>query len=102
MALTVDELAYLADSGLEICIANEATGALALTIAGMQLRIGAGPELQDVEGNGLTTNAARNNYASKVSNQVVVIGGNPRGLEMRVPASIVGFEPTGETGATGP
>ncbi len=102
MALTVDELAFLVDSGLEICIANETTGQLALEISGLQQRIGAGPELKDVEGNGLTSNDARNDYANKVRNQVVVLGGNPRGLEVRVPPTIIGFEPTGETGATGP
>ncbi len=102
MALTVDELAFLVDSGLEICIANETSGQLALVIEGLQVRIGAGPELRDVEGNGLTTNDARNDYATKVSNQVVVLGGNPRGLEVRVPPTIIGFEPTGESGATGP
>lgn len=101
MALTVDELAFIVDSGLEICIANESTGELALAIKGLQVRVGAGPELKDVEGNGLTANAARNDYASKVRNQVVVLGGNPRGIEIRVPTSIVGFEPTGETGETG-
>jgi hypothetical protein len=99
MALTVDELAYLVDSAVQICVENEVTGALALTIAGLQIRIGAGPELQDVEGSGLTYNAARNNYASKVNNQVVVVGGNPRGTEVRVPTTVIGFEPTGETGA---
>ncbi len=102
MALTVDELAFIVDSGLEICIENETTGQLALSIAGLQTRIGAGPELKDVEGNGLTANDARNDYANKVRNQVVVLGGNPRGLEIRVPVTIIGFAPTGETGATGP
>jgi hypothetical protein len=99
MSLNVDELAFLADSGLDICITNEDTGALALTINGMKLRIGAGPELRDVEGVGLTTNIARNDFATKVRNQVVVVGGNPRGVELRVPPTIVGFA---ETGATGP
>ncbi len=102
MAVTVDELSVLVDSGLEICIENETSGQLSLVIAGLQLRVGAGPELRDVEGNGLTTNDARNDYADKVRNQVVVLGGNPRGLEVRVPATIIGFEPTGESGATGP
>lgn len=101
MAITVDELAYLVDSALAICIENEDTGLLALSVIGLKVQIGAGPGLQDVEGNGLTTNAARNDYASKVSQQVVVIGGNPRGLEVRVPPTIIGFEPTGESGATG-
>lgn len=102
MAITVDELAFLVDSGLEICIDNEETGSLALSISGLKVRVGAGPELKDVEGNGLTTNAARNDYASKVRSQVVVVGGLPRGISVRVPATLVGFEPTGETGATGP
>lgn len=102
MALTVDELAFIVDSALDICIANETTGQLALAIVGLQVRVGAGPELKDVEGVGLTTNEARNDYATKVSNQVVVVGGNPRGTEVRVPPTIIGFEPTGETGATGP
>ena len=100
--ITVDELAVLVDSALDICIENETTGQLSLVINGLQLRVGAGPELRDVEGNGLTTNAARDNYADKVRNQVVVLGGNPRGIEVRVPTTLIGFEPTGETGATGP
>lgn len=102
MALTVDELAYIVDSGVEICIENEESGQLSLEITGLQQRVGAGPELKDVEGNGLTTNDCRNDYASKVSNQVMVHGGNPRGTEVRVPSTIIGFEPTGESGATGP
>jgi hypothetical protein len=102
MAITVDELAYLVDSALDICIENETTGQLSLVINGLQVRVGAGPQLRDVEGNGLTTNDARNDYAGKVQNQVVVLGGNPRGLEVRVPVTIIGFEPTGESGATGP
>ena len=97
MAVTVDELAVLVDSALEICIENEDSGQLSLVINGLQLRIGAGPELRDVEGNGLTADLARIDYANKVRNQVVVLGGNPRGLEVRVPATIIGFE-----GATGP
>ena len=99
MAINVDELAYLVDSGLAICITDEDTGALALTISGLQVRVGSGPELRDVEGVGLTTNAARNDFAAKVASQVVVVGGHPRGLELRVPDTIVGFA---ETGATGP
>lgn len=101
MAVTVDELAYLVDSALDICIENETSGLLALQIVGLKVRVGAGPELKEVEGNGLTTNDARNDYANKVRNQVVVLGGNPRGLEVRVPPTIIGFEPTGETGGTG-
>lgn len=96
MSINVDELAFLVDSGLEICITDEDTGALSLTISGLQVRIGAGPELRDVEGTGLDANAARNDYANKVANQVVVVGGNPRGVEVRVPATIVGFGATGE------
>ena len=97
MAITVDELAVVVDSALDICIVNEDTGQLALQIIGLQLRVGAGPTLRDVEGLGLTADDARFDYASKVRNQVVVLGGNPRGLEVRVPATIIGFE-----GATGP
>lgn len=102
MAVTVDELAYLVDSALDICIENEDSGLLSLVINGLQVRVGAGPELRDVNGQGLTTNDARNDYANKVRNQVVVLGGNPRGTEVRVPTTIIGFEPTGESGATGP
>ena len=102
MAVTVDELSILVDSALDICIENETSGLLALAIVGLQVRVGAGPELRDVEGQGLTTNDARNDYANKVRNQVVVLGGNPRGIEVRVPTTIIGFEPTGESGATGP
>lgn len=101
MAITVDELSYLVDSALDICIANETSGLLSLQIVGLQVRIGSGPKLKDVEGQGLTTNAARNDYADKVRNQVAVLGGNPRGIEVRVPTTIIGFEPTGESGATG-
>ncbi len=90
MAITVDELAFLVDSALTICIEDEGTGTLSLQIEGAQIRIGAGPELQDVEGNGLTADAARDDYADKVRNKVLVVGGNPRGLEVRVPATIVG------------
>ncbi len=97
MALTVEELAFLVDSALEICIENETSGQLSLVINGLQLRVGAGPELRDVEGNGLTADLARIDYANKVRNQVVVLGGNPRGIEVRVPTTIIGFE-----GATGP
>jgi hypothetical protein len=97
MAITVDELAVLVDSALDICIENEDSGQLSLVINGLQLRIGAGPELRDVEGNGTYANAAREDYANKVRNQVVVLGGNPRGLEVRVPATIIAYE-----GATGP
>jgi hypothetical protein len=97
MAIIVDELAFLVDSGLDICIENEGTGALALSIIGLQLRVGSGPTLRDVEGNGLTADEARIDYASKVAAQVVVVGGNPRGIELRVPATIIGYE-----GATGP
>ena len=98
MAITVDELAIIVDSALTICSEDEATGALSLKIEDTQIRIGAGPELNDVEGNGLTPEAARDDYADKVRNKVLVVGGNPRGREVRVPATIVGSE----TGATGP
>ena len=98
MPITVDELAFLVDSALSICLEDEATGELSLKITGAQIRIGAGPELTDVEGNGSTPDIARDNYADKVRNKVLVVGGNPRGLEVRVPITIVGSE----TGATGP
>ena len=97
MAITVDELAILVDSALEICLENEDTGEFSLLITGLKLRIGGGPELRDVEGNGLTADLARIDYAARVRNQVVVVGGYPRGLEVRVPTTIIGFE-----GATGP
>jgi hypothetical protein len=97
MAITVDELSVLVDSALELCFEDEDTGQLSLVIIGLKLRIGAGPELRDVEGNGLTSDLARIDYANKVRNQVVVLGGNPRGLEVRVPATIIGYE--GATGA---
>jgi len=90
MAITVDELAIIVDSALTICIEDESTGELSLKIEGAQIRVGAGPELTDVEGNGLTPEAARDNYADKVRNKVLVVGGNPRGLEVRVPVTIVG------------
>lgn len=105
MAITVDELAYLVDSALDFCLEDEATELYSLRINGLQLRVGAGPELRDVSGSGYTPNSARDDYANKVRNQVVVLGGNPRGIEVRVPPTIIGHEPTGttgETGATGP
>jgi hypothetical protein len=97
MAMTVDELAVVVDSALDICIENEISGQLALQIIGLQIRVGAGPTLRDVSGFGLTADDARFDYASKVRNQVVVLGGNPRGIEVHVPATLIGFE-----GATGP
>ena len=90
MAITVDELAIVVDSALTICLEDEVTGELSLRITGAQIRIGSGPELQDVEGNGLTPDAARDDYADKVRSKVLVVGGNPRGLEVRVPSTIVG------------
>ena len=78
MEITVDELAIIVDSALTICLEDEATGVLSLRIEDTQIRIGAGPELKDVEGNGLTTEAARADYADTVRNKVLVVGGNPR------------------------
>ena len=98
MAITVDELATIVDSGLAICLEDEDTGLLSLRIENVQLRIGAGPTLKDVEGTGLTPDAARNDYADRVRGKVLVVGGNPRGFEVRVPITIVGSE-TGATGA---
>ena len=99
MPITVDELAYIVDSALTVCLEDEVTGELSLRITGAQVRIGAGPELQDVEGNGLTPDDARSDYANKVRGKVLVVGGNPRGLAVRVPVTIIGSE--GATGATG-
>lgn len=96
MAVTVDELAIIVDSALKVCLEDEDTGELSLRIEGVQVRIGAGPELQDVVGEGLTPDAARADYADKVRSKVLVVGGNPRGVEIRVPATIIGSE----TGAT--
>lgn len=91
MAITVDELAVLVDSTVEICTVDGDVEQLTLQIVGLQIRVGAGPELTDVEGTGITANSARTNYAGKVANKVVVLGGNPRGLEVRVPSTIIGF-----------
>ena len=99
MPITVDELAYIVDSALTVCLEDESTGELSLRIEGAQVRIGAGPTLQDVEGNGLTPDAARDDYAAKVRGKVLVVGGNPRGLSVRVPTTLVGSE--GATGSTG-
>ena len=90
MAMTVDELAVVVDSSLAFCLENEATGELALRIIGAELRVGAGPELADVVGSGLTPDACRDDYATKVSGRVMVIGGNPRGMEVHVPDTIIG------------
>jgi hypothetical protein len=93
MAITVDELAIIVDSSVTVCIEDEGTGELSLVIEDAQIRVGAGPELKDVEGNGLTTAIARDDYADKVRGKVLVVGGNPRGLEVRVPDTIIGSEP---------
>ena len=90
MALIVDELAIIVDSTVSVCL-NEATGNFELTIEGLQIRVGAGPELRDVVGVGADADAARTAYAVLVANQVVVVGGNPRGVEVRVPSTIIGF-----------
>ncbi len=97
MAITVDELAFLVDSALSICLIDE-VGNLSLEISGLQIQVGAGPALQAVVGLGTTPNECRDSYATNISNQIAVIGGNPRGFSVRVPPSIIGFEPTGETG----
>ncbi len=90
MAITLDELAYIVDSAIEICITDEATEAVSLQITGAQIRIGAGPELADVTGEGATSGAARDDYAAQIAGKVMVVGGNPRGLEVRVPTTVVG------------
>lgn len=90
MAVDLDELAIIVDSTIAICISNEDTGAVTLQITGAQIRIGAGPELKDVIGEGATAGAARDDYAAKIAGKVMVVGGNPRGLEIRVPATVVG------------
>ena len=90
MAVNIDEIAIIVESTLALCISDEATGAVTIQIEGAQIRIGAGPELKDVVGEGATSGAARDDYASKISGQVMVIGGNPRGLEIRIPTTVVG------------
>ena len=90
MAVTIDELAIIVESTLALCISDETTGAVTIQIEGAQIRIGAGPELKDVVGEGATSGAARDDYATKIAGQVMVVGGNPRGLEIRVPSTVVG------------
>jgi hypothetical protein len=90
MAITLDELAIIVDSTLQLCITDEATGAVAIEITGSQIRVGAGPELQDVTGQGATSGAARDDYASKIAGKVMVMGGNPRGMEVHVPTTVIG------------
>lgn len=90
MAVDIDEIAIIVESTLALCISDEATGAVTIQIEGAQIRIGAGPELKDVVGEGATSGAARDDYASKISGQVMVVGGNPRGLEIRIPTTVVG------------
>ncbi len=89
MALTLDELAILVDSSIQICITDEATEAVSLQITGAQIRIGAGPELVDVTGVGASAGPARDDYAAKVAGKVMVVGGNPRGLEVHVPTTVI-------------
>ena len=90
MAVTLDELAIIVDSTLALCISDEDTGAVTLQITGAQTRIGAGPELTDTIGEGATSGAARDDYAAKIAGKVLVVGGNPRGLEIHVPSTVVG------------
>ncbi len=90
MAVTLDELAIIVDSTLAICITDEATEAVSLQITGAQIRIGAGPELADVTGLGATSGAARDDYAAKIAGKVMIVGGNPRGLEIHVPSTVIG------------
>jgi len=91
VAITVDELATIVDSTVEICTVDGDVGALTLQILGLQIRVGSGPTLADVTGVGTTADEARTDYAANVANKVVVLGGNPRGLEVRVPITIIGF-----------
>jgi hypothetical protein len=91
MAMTVDELAIVVDSTVEICTVDGDVADLTLQIIGLQIRVGAGPELADVTGVGTTADEARTNYAANVANKVAVLGGNPRGLEVHVPITIIGF-----------
>lgn len=90
MAITVDELAIVVDSTVNICTVDGDVGQLTLQIVGLQIRVGGGPTLKDVTGFGIDATAARADYATKVSGQVAVVGGNPRGIEIRVPATIIG------------
>jgi hypothetical protein len=94
MAITIDELAIVVDSSLQICITDEDTNTVSLQITGAQIRVGAGPELQDIVGTGVGETAgvdeARVDYASKIAGKVMVVGGNPRGLEVHVPNTIIG------------
>lgn len=86
MAMTLDELAIVVDSTISVCIENALN---VVQIIGLQQRIGAGPELRDVTGTGATENDARIAYAASLADTVVVVGGNPRGIEVRVPATLV-------------
>ena len=90
MPVTIDELAIIVDSTLALCISDEMTGAQTIQITGAQIRVGAGPELVDVIGEGATSGAAREDYATKIAGKVLVVGGNPRGLEIGVPTTVVG------------
>jgi hypothetical protein len=86
VAMTLDELAIVVDSTISVCIENALN---VVQIIGLQQRIGAGPELRDVTGTGATENDARTAYAISLADTVVVVGGNPRGIEVRVPATLV-------------
>ena len=87
MAITLDELAIIVDSTISVCIENALT---VVQIIGLQERVGAGPTLRDVSGTGVDEAAARTAYAAKLANSgVVVVGGNPRGIEVRVPTTII-------------
>jgi hypothetical protein len=86
MAMTLDELAIVVDSTISVCIEDALT---VVQIIGLQQRVGAGPTLRDVSGTGVDETAARAAYFPKLAGQVVVIGGNPRGLEIRVPTTLV-------------
>jgi hypothetical protein len=91
MAVTLDELAIIVDSTIAICLTNEDPGseAVSMQITGAQIRVGAGPQLNDVTGEGATAGAAREDYAAKIAGKVMVVGGNPRGLEVHVPSTVV-------------
>lgn len=90
MAVTLDELAFIVDSTIAICISDETLGTTTVQITGAQTRIGAGPALTDTIGEGATSGAARDDYASKIAGKVLVVGGNPRGIEIKVPTTVIG------------
>lgn len=86
MAITLDELAIIVDSTISVCIEGALT---VVQIIGLQERVGAGPELRDVTGSGATEGDARTAYALALAGDVVVVGGNPRGIEVRVPTTLI-------------